>query len=127
MGNLQKAHRLAEIHTLIKTKMEELDLTKEQLAQLFDQPAKAMHNILFWVQGRGAPGPRYLNKLAEIFNVDPDDLSLTPQSKELTVIPAQEKTLTVIPPPQENVKQVTFTVSGDFDGEISISFRKDRR
>jgi hypothetical protein len=101
-----------------------------ELADLFPEPTKAYHNIQIWLSAKGAPGPRYRDKLAEILDIDPEALI----ANEPKLVVTEPKALITVPVPTTSVplkpKVVAPLTSKSKEKEttettISITLSKD--
>lgn len=128
---IRNAVRFGPLARLIRLKMRMKGLTSPQeLADLFPEPTKAYHNIQLWLSAKGAPGPRYRDKLAEILDIDPEALVATePKSTEpkalitvpTTSVPLRPKLVAPITSKskEKETTETTISITLSKDGTIS--------
>jgi hypothetical protein len=129
---IRNAVRFGPLARLIRLKMRMKGLTSPQeLADLFPEPTKAYHNIQLWLSAKGAPGPRYRDKLAEILDIDPEALVATePKSTEpkalipVSLKPSVPLTPKIVAPitsksKEKETTETTISITLSKDGTIS--------
>lgn len=123
MSDLKNSARLAQITHLIQERMEALELDRHSLATRMGGDRKQTIGIIrHWLLGNGAPGPKYVDKLAEVLMVDPNDLKLFPVEVESQLENDEDP-----PPPQEEPeylpmlrKKIVVTIESDFVDDVTI-------
>jgi hypothetical protein len=117
MPSLRNTAKFGPIAALLRKAMAEKGLDAISLASHFPNPTACRTNISYWLLAKGAPGPRYRGKLAEILDLEPEQLRAKQPSTASQ--PSTALVVTKTPPPK------AAPVTKSDPGEVNISVSPD--